>query len=208
MINLTESQKSNQYLMDQLPTETLQFIAGMWINGKYLWLHDCTEKVIYEEEIIIKVKEEQPHSKIRLSTVYVSNHSKQTKEIKVLAMHHYSPVCQDNLTFVSPLDHHIFHHGNKRMFLVNAKHEGAGMKEYTAVPKWNVYTDRIWSSLQKGSLTYQPMAKGPAASVFAMKMSTAPHGTSKMSTWTITGADKNELISIEQALFKNTSISF
>src|SRR5574342_609563 len=105
----------------QLPHETLQFIPGLWVNGKYFWLQDCKEKVLHYEEIIIKVKEEQPHSKIRYSSVYISNHSKETKGIKVLAMHYYPIVTQDNLAFVSPTDKRIFHHANNNIYLVNGE---------------------------------------------------------------------------------------
>ncbi|MFK9093293.1 hypothetical protein ACJEBI_17650 [Bacillus salipaludis] len=203
MMNLTELQKNQHIPKSQLPTEILQFVPGIWVNGKYLWLQNCTEKVIYDEELIMKVKQEQIHSKIRFSSIFVSNHSNQTKEIKILAMHHFLNVGQDHLTFVSPTDNQIFHHANKKVFLVNAQYQHSGMQEYTAIPLWNAYTDQIWSSLQNGSLKYQPMAKGSAASIFAMKISIAPHETSKMNTWTITGSSKNELISMEHALLKN-----
>jgi hypothetical protein len=204
-MNLTKSEKNKQTSKHQTPMASLQFIPGIWVNGKYLWLQNSLEKVIYDEEIIINVKLEQPHSKICLSSVYVSNHSNQTKEIKVLAMHHCSFIAHDSLTFVSPTDNRIFHHVEKQIFLVNAHCNGLGMTENTAMPQWSVYTDQIWSSLQKGNLKYQPMAKGPAASIFAMKMSIGPHKTSKMKTWTITGSNKNELILMEQALLKNKS---
>jgi hypothetical protein len=201
-MNLTEQQKQKhkQTPIHQLPLEPLQFIPGLWVDGKYFWLQGCTEKVFNEEELIIKVKQEQYHSKIRFSSVYVSNHSEQPKDVKLLAMHYYPNVIQDNLAFVSPTDNRIFHLANKHIFLVNAEYSGAGRKEYTTMPQWNVYTDKIWSSLQKGNLNYIPMSKGPAASIFAVKMTIEPHGIRKMNTWTITGSNKNELISMEQAL--------
>ncbi|MEH7483254.1 hypothetical protein V7157_19735 [Neobacillus drentensis] len=201
-MTLTEQQKYKQTPVHQLPPDTLQFIPGLWANGKYVWLHDCTEKVFQEEEIIIKVKQEQPHSKVRFSSVYVSNHSEQTKEIKILALHYFPNVIQDNLAFVSPTDYRIFHLANKNIYLVNGDINGVGMKEYTAMPQWKVFTDQIWSSLQKGNLNYLPMAKGPAASIFAMKMTIESHGIAKMNTWTMTASNKSELISMEEALLK------
>ena len=137
-MNLTEHQKYKQSPTPQLPTETLQFIPGLWVNGKYFWLHDCTEKVFNQEELIIKVKQEQPHSKIRFSSVYVSNHNKETKEVSVLAMHYYPNVIQDNLAFVSPMDNRIFHLAHKNIYLVNGEYNGVGMKEYTTMPQWKV----------------------------------------------------------------------
>jgi GH15 family glucan-1,4-alpha-glucosidase len=203
MINLTKPEINKQKPKHKQPIETLLFIPGIWVNGKYLWLQNSKEKVIYDEEIIISVKLEQPHSKICFSSIYVSNHSNQTKEIKVLAMHHYSSVRHDSITFVSPKDNRIFHHANKQVFLVNLHCKGSVMAEFTALPQWSVYTDQIWSSLQKGILKYQPMAKGPAASISAIKISIGPHESCKLNTWTITGSNKNELILMEQALLKN-----
>ncbi|ETI67036.1 hypothetical protein BAVI_19684 [Neobacillus vireti LMG 21834] len=202
MINLTESQNNQQIPKHQQPFETLQFIPGIWVNGMSFWLQNCTEKVIYNEELVIKVKPDQVHSKIRLAHIYVSNHSEQKKEIKVLAMHHYSTIRQDNVTFISPTDKRIFHHSNNHVFLVNGQFHGEGLKEYTTIPQWYAYTDQIWSSVQRGSLKYQPLAKGPAASIFAMKVSVEPRETSRMTTWSITGTNKNELISMEEGLLK------
>jgi hypothetical protein len=47
------------------------------------------------------------------------------------------------------------------------------------------------------------MAKGAAASIFAMKMSISPHETDRMSTWAISGSSKNELTSLEKALINS-----
>jgi hypothetical protein len=203
MMNLIEKHNIEQTSGRQQLSESLLFIPGLWVNGKYYWLQNCTEKVIYDEEMTIRVKQEQVHSKIRMSSIFVSNHGNQEKEIKVLAMHHFSNVAKDNLTFVSPIDNRIFHHTNKQVYLVNAHYQRIGLTEYTAMPLWNVYTDQIWSSLQTGTLKYQPLAKGPAASVFALKMAIQPHETGKMMTWSINGSNKNELIAIEDALIKN-----
>lgn len=203
MMNLTNTEKNQLTPKHKLLNDTLQFIPGIWVNGQYYWLQNRTEMVLYDEEIIIKVKQEQLHSKIRFYHIYVSNHSMQTKDIKVLAMHHFSNVSQDNITFISPIDDRIFHHTKKNVYLVNGLFKGDGLTEYTAIPQWYAYTDQIWNSLQKGSLKYQPIAKGPAASIFAIKMSIHQQETSKMNTWTITGTSKNELLAMEEGLFKN-----
>ncbi|WP_237389603.1 hypothetical protein [Bacillus sp. USDA818B3_A] len=206
---MTEFQKKNDRSNPDSAMEALQFVPGMWVDGKYFWLKNTMEEVIYEESLLIKVKQEQLHSKISLSSVLVSNHSDQSKQITILAMHHFRDNEPDHLTFGSPVDNHIFHHANKMIYLVNGRCSKACMKEYTTVPLWNAYTDRIWASIEKGNLKYQPMAKGPAASILTMSMSIEPHQTAEMDTWIISGTNKNELFSIEKALLKkHTSISF
>jgi hypothetical protein len=184
--------------------EQLQFVPGIWVNGQYFWMNSSMEKVIYEEELVVKVKQEQIHSKIRFSNIYVSNHSNREKEIKILVMHQYPNPSHEQLTFISPLDNRIFHLANKNVYMVNGQYEGKGLKEYTTMAQWNVFTDQIWNSLRKGTLKYQPMAKGLAASIFTIKMTIGPHQTNKVNTWAISGNNKSEVISLEQALLKNT----
>jgi hypothetical protein len=205
---ITELQNDKPASNLELAMEPLQFVPGLWVNGKYVWLQNTLEKVIYDEALVVKVKQEQIHSKICLSSVYVSNHSHKTIQVQILAMHHLENIGQDNLTFVSPIENHIIHHAKTHVYLVNGHCTNASINEYTAVPLWNAYTDQIWNSIQKGKLKYQPMAKGPAASIFTMSLSIEPLQTRKMDTWTISGSNKNELILLEKALLKkHTSIS-
>lgn len=194
----------DEYPPKQTIAEQLQFVPGLWVNGQYFWMHTSMEKVIYEEEMVLKVKQEQVHSKIRLSNIYVRNHSNRTKEIKLLVMHHYPNSSHEQLTFVSPSDNRIFHLANKNVYMVNGLYQGQPIKEYTTMSQWNVFTDQIWNSLKKGTLKYQPMAKGLASSIFTIKMTILPHETQKVNTWAISGKDKNEVLSLEQALLKNT----
>ncbi|GHH96998.1 hypothetical protein [Neobacillus kokaensis] len=202
MINMTELQQIKQFSKRLASIGKLQYIPGIWVNGKYFWLQNRMEKVIYEEGLIIKVEQKHLHSKIHFFNIFVSNHSHQSKDIKILAMHHFQNAHQDHLTFVSPTDQRIFHHAGQNVFLVNLMHNESETKEYTTMPLWNVYTNQIWSSLQNGTLKYQPMAKGPAASILAEKITVSPQKTEKISTWTIAGKNKNEVIAMEQALLK------
>jgi hypothetical protein len=203
MMKQIEPIKKPQHNIPLALADQLQFIPGIWVDGNYFWLQNSTEMLIYEEELVIKVKQEHKHSKIHFSSVYVSNHSHQTKEIKILAMHHYPNVSGEQLTFVSPSENRIFHLANKNVYMVNGEYHGCGIKEYTTVPQWKGFTDQIWSSLKKGSLIYQPMAKGLASSIFIFKMTIKPRETNKMNTWVINGTNKNEVISLEQVLLKN-----
>jgi len=203
MMNVTDTNKIQDFSKGKLLNDIPHLIPGIWVNGNYLWLHNGTEKVIYEEKIIMKVKQEQLHSRICFSTFYVSNHSNEAKEITVMAMHHFSSLEQDQLTFVSPTEHHIFHHTNQRIILINGQYDQALRNMSTVIPIWKACTDQIWSSIEKGSLRYHPMVKGPAASIRAIKMTIPPHETSKMNTWTIAGSSKNEIITMEKALLKN-----
>ncbi|MDR6998748.1 hypothetical protein [Neobacillus niacini] len=185
-------------------SEQLQLIPGIWVNGKVYWVRNCTEKVIYGEELVVKLKLEHIHSKISFANIFISNHSIVTKEIKVLVMHHNPNLTREHFTFISPVENRIFHLTNEKLILVNGRYNGTEMKECTVHPSWNIFTDKLWSNLKKGSLVYQPMAMGPAASIFTMKMSIEPRETNTVSTWAISGRTKNELISMECGLLKNT----
>jgi hypothetical protein len=202
MINFNESIIDSRFTFRHSSAPQLNYTPGIWVNGKYAWIQNCSEKILYEDQIILKVKQEQIHSKIQLNHVFVSNHSRKTKKVKILALHHHSQISQDHFTFASPRDQVIFHYNQEEMFLVNGQFRGAGMKEYTIHPYWNVLTDKIWSCLDKGCLKYQPMAKGPAASIFTIEPEVKPHETIKLSTWVIKGENKRELMGLNQALLR------
>ncbi|WP_307404066.1 hypothetical protein [Neobacillus ginsengisoli] len=204
MIKLTEGKNNNQNRFTQKSLDRLEFIPGIWVNGKSYWLQHNTEKVINVEALVLKVKQDHIHSKIHFFNLYVSNHSNQTKEMKILAQHHYTNVSQEHFTFISPADNRIFHLANNNVFLVNGQCDGVGIQECTIQPFWRIYIDQIWSSLRNGSLIYQPMAKGPASSIFTMKISVGPRETKKSSIWSISALNKDEVISLDQALLKNT----
>ena len=203
MVNMTELQKCKQLLKQEPSVGKVQFIPGLWVNGKYFWLPNQTEKVLYEEELVIKVTDKQIHSKVDFHHIYISNHSRQTKDIKFLALHHFQNVNHDCLTFVSPTDQRIFHLANQTVCLMNLLTTGAGKKEYTTVPLWDVFSDQIWHSVKTGELKFQPMAKGSAASILAIKMAIDPKKTEKIATWSISGNKKHDVAALEQALLKN-----
>jgi len=203
MMKLKESKIIDPPSFQKNSLEQLKFIPGIWTNGKVYWLQQSNEKIIKEEELVIKVKQEHIHSKINLSSVYVSNHSNETKEIKFLAQHHYTNVSQEQFTFVSPKENLIFHLAGGKFFLVNGGCDGKGIQDSTIQPYWRIYIDQIWSSIQKGNLQYQPMSKGPAVSIFTLKTTIEPRETKKINSWAICGANKNEVFSLNQALLKN-----
>lgn len=204
MINLNERPKHSQPLFPISSKEQLHFTPGIWIDGKGYWLHTHGEKVIYDKQIVLKVKQEQVHSKIRLFHLYLSNHSSLVRNLKILGMHYHSCLSNDHFTFASPNDRMIFHLAEKEMFLVNGIFNGKRLEEYTIHSYWNSFTDEIWSDMDKGTLKYQPMVKGPAVSIFSFEAAVRPRDHVKVNTWIINGRDKQEIIALNQALLKNT----
>lgn len=183
--------------------DQLQYTPGIWIDGRMRWFTNGDEKLIYEEEVTINSKKINVHSKVYLYSLYISNHSKYEKNVKVVTMHQYPKAARDHLAFVSPSENVIFHLTNNKVFLVNGSCDRGGLKQCTIQPPWSIYSDQFWSNLQKGSLKYQPMAKGGAVSLFSLDMSIPPKTTGKANTWIITGESKNELIQLDQVLLKN-----
>jgi hypothetical protein len=204
MFKLNDSIYHNQFTFHHAPIAQLHYTPGIWVNGKYYWLQNSREKIMYEEGISFTVKENQIHTNIRLNQVHVTNHTNQAKKVKVLTMHHHSRISQEHFTFASPKDQVIFHLADKEVFLVNGRVNGNGLNEYTIQPYWNIFTDKIWSNQEKGYLKYQPMAKGAAASIFSLAADVNPHQTVNLHTWAIKGTGKREVFKLNQALLKNT----
>jgi len=208
MKKLTEVVKASLDDAQFSPSIMLHFTPGIWVNEKCYWLQDCREKIIYEEKLTLKVMEEQIHSKIKLFHLYVRNHSSQDKRIKILGMHYHPRFLKDHFAFISPADHLIFHFfSNKHIYLVNGQNHGTGMKEYTIQPFWHVFTGQIWSSLDKGTLEFQPIMKGMVSSIFTLEELIRANTSAKFNTWMIIGQTKAELVSFDWVLKKHTGNS-
>jgi hypothetical protein len=194
-----EESKVEGYFLPQL-----QLVIGIWINGQTYWLHNQSEKIITNEKLTVKIKQENIFSKIRNSHILMTNHDQLEKNVKIVLMHRYIHASKDHLAFISPTDQVIFHLANKKVFLVNGKCEGQAIQQATIQPFWSINSGYMWSCENKGTLKYQPMAKGIAVSMFTFNLSIPSHETRMASTWTIQGEAKSELLNVNEALLKNT----
>jgi hypothetical protein len=194
-----EESKVEGYFLPQL-----QLVIGIWINGQTYWLHNQSEKIITNEKLTVKIKQENIFSKIRNSHILMTNHDQLEKNVKIVLMHRYIHASKDHLAFISPTDQVIFHLANKKVFLVNGQCEGQAIQQATIQPFWSINTGYMWSCENKGTLKYQPMAKGIAVSMFTFNLSIPSHETRTASTWTIQGEAKSELLNVNEALLKNT----
>jgi hypothetical protein len=187
----------------------LQTVIGLWVNGNTYWLFNQTEKIMTKEKLTVKVKHEHTFSKVRHSHIYITNHSTEEIQVKLILKHQYNRASRDHLSFVSPSEKVIFHLADKKVFLVNGQFEDQSIQQATIQPYWNMNTNQIWNCPNKGVLRYQPMSKGLAISLFTFHMCIPPNVTKNASTWTIQGESKAELLNVNRTLLKkHTSISF
>ncbi|MGP7816245.1 hypothetical protein [Niallia sp. 01092] len=182
---------------------------GIWLDGKTYWIQNGYEKLIPEQAISVHIKHVPKHSKIQYNEIFVRNHSVLSKQMKVLMLNYYSKPLDEQLTFVSPTDNVIFHTVNNHLFLVNGEtSNGSRIEQKTVQPLWNVHTELIWSNNANGILKYQPMGKGASVSIFSLNLEMKPQSIASCKAWTIHGAEKKELMDLNQLLIKNhTSIS-
>lgn len=181
----------------------LSVIPGIWIDGKTYWVRDSFEKIISEEAISIHMKESSIHSRTKIHDLFIRNHGKRKRNIKLLFIHHYPNVTKEMFSFISPAEKLIFHIKNDHIFLVNGHCKGISMEQMTIQPFWLVHTDLIWQSLEKGILEYRPMTKGITGSVFSLNAKIDVGETCKATTWMLFGHNKNELFQLNSVL-KNT----
>lgn len=183
--------------------EKLALATGLWTSGNVYWSCGRRELVLMKEEISLKIVEEHPHSKITMLNYFVCNHGQTEKQAKILAMHYGQTVLKDHFAFVSPADEIVFHLMDKQLFLVDGRSGPEGNWEPTIVPSWHASLDGIWGSKEKGTLKYNPMAKGSPASILSNDVIIPPGNTVRASTWLISGMDKKELLALNKALLKN-----
>ncbi len=180
------------------------FNPGIWVDGKVYWLGNRTEKLLPQEELSVKIKQANVHSKIEFFDIYVTNHSKNQKKAKLILMQLFADGAKEQFSFVSPNETAIYHFVDKKIYLVNGLNNNSLMKQCTVQPIWNVSTERLWNSMDTGRLSYQPMAKGAAASLFSLDLTMYPRETRKSSCWIIEGTEKNAVEYLNKLLLKNT----
>ncbi len=182
----------------------LIFSPGIWVNGKVYWLGNAAEKLLPKENLSIKIKQANVHSKVQFFDLYVTNHSKASREAKLILMQRHPENGGEHFSFVSPNEDVIFHFADKRVYLVNGMSSYGRMKQCTVQPIWNIHTKRLWKCEESGKLNYQPMAKGAAASLFSLDLKMGARETQKSSCWMIEGTERNTVMNLNHMLLKNT----
>lgn len=200
----TNACSSTQNDMDQeICRKPLIFTPGLWVNGKIYWLGKCSEKLIPLDDLSIKIRQANIHSKVDLFDIFVTNHSQNSKKAKLILMQRHADAANEHFSFVSPTEEVIYHFVEKKIILVNGMNETGKMKQCTVQPLWNINTERLWNCRQSGTLNYQPMAKGASASLFSLDLKIGPRETQKSSCWSIEGTEKNSVINMNKLLLKN-----
>lgn len=193
----------NTNTVQKRDTNKLKTIPGIWIDGKTYWLTEGSEKLLTDELLTIKVKHRDIHSHVDLYDVYISNHSNQMRQCKLLLAHQYEYATRDHFTFISPVDNVIFHLADQVIYLVNGHYYGKSFTQSTVQPFWNYQTDYIWSNRERGILRYQPMAKGAAVSLIGMEITLMPKETTVGTGWVIFGKTKEKLLKLNQVIAKS-----
>lgn len=186
----------------------LKVTVGVWVDGATYWLRNRNEKIIEDEELSIHVKESSDHSKIKKHDVFIKNHGRKERKVKLLFIHQYPEQSKELFTFVSPVEQTIFHIKKEDLYLVSGYCHGRSVEQMTVQPLMNLPTDRIWQSYEDGILKYQPMGKGMMASIITFHVEVPSYGSCKASSWTIHGYEKHELLQMNGFIKKQASISF
>ncbi|UAC47253.1 hypothetical protein K6959_11005 [Bacillus aquiflavi] len=181
----------------------LKKVPGIWISGKTFWFDNEAEKLLTEEMLSIKIKRPYLHSNIHFFETYITNHLNEARNLKLLFAHHHLYSAKDHFTFVSPVEDVIFHLADNIVYLVNGRHKRQSFKQCSVQPFWNFKTEDIWRNYRRGTLRYQPMAKGATVSLFAMNVSMLPRETTKGSAWVIFGKSKETLAKLNKAVLKS-----
>jgi len=182
-------------------TDRLVFTPGIWINGKTYWLKNRRESFLISEGISVSIKHKSTHSKINFFDIFVSNHWKEERQVKLLMMYHHNHM-KEHFSFVSPVERLIYHMADGMIYLVNGLHNGKSFNHYTIQPRWNITKNIIWECQEKGILNYMPMLKGSAASIYTFDLNLHSRGTQTCSSWSIIGNNKIELNELNNRLLK------
>lgn len=196
---------NNEY--EQSPGKLLTSVA-IWTKEKTYWMKNVREKVLVEEALTIKMVEKQIHSDVQYANIFVKNHSPDHRSLKLLVVHHFAEIMKEQFCFVAPTDQLVYHLARQQIYLANGYCNGVSIRQATVQPLWNIQSDQFWKCPQQGILKYQPLSKGPAASIFVLDLQIAPQETERAAIWTISSKTKEVVNALNDSLLKNhTSIS-
>lgn len=182
----------------------LRMIPGLWIDGITYWLNEGLQQTLHEIGLSIHVKELPAHSKVRFYKIYVTNHYPFARKVKILLQYKHEIHSSEQVSFVSPVDNIVYHLADQTVYLVNGFMEREKIKECTIQHYWNIHTDNIWACSESGKLTYVPMIKGNAVSLYTKEIAFSGRQTCEGESWIISGESKNELLNLNSVLLKNT----
>lgn len=184
------------------PVNHLTFTLGIWMNGEIYWLKNKSEKFLISEGISVNIHQRSTISKVNFFDVYVTNHGKKDRQVKLLMMHHHPHQQKEQVSFISPVEKVIYHFSGGIMHLVNGSYNGSSFNHYTIQPKWSITRNVFWDCHNKGTLKYQPMMKGSVASICTFDLDLKGREVHKCSSWSILGNNKSEIYELNKRLIK------
>lgn len=180
----------------------LIFTPGIWINGEIYWLKNKNERFFISEGISVKIHQRSTISKVNFFDIFVTNHHKNERQVKLLMMYHHPYQKKEHFSFISPVEKVIYYFSGGFMHLINGSYNGNGFNHYTVQPEWNITNNIFWDCHEKGTLKYQPMLRGSATSIYTFDLKIGGREVHKCSSWSILGTNNNEIQEINKRLTK------
>ncbi|MED1607385.1 hypothetical protein P4U90_18845 [Cytobacillus kochii] len=199
----------NQSNQENLLHQTLGIAVGKSVY--WIEMNDMAEGREHQVEgLSIRTEKVRIDHHISMLNFNIYNELSTSKEIKVLMAHSNPRECDYQISFISPIEHLIYHMIDRQLFLVNGHLNGVKMKENTVMQQSQVDNNKIWSYGKGGkqTLSYNPIGKGKVVSLCGDTVKITGKSAIDGQAWSITDDCQKQLLQVNQTLLKkHTSIS-
>ncbi|MBI4611646.1 MAG: glycoside hydrolase family 15 protein [Candidatus Rokubacteria bacterium] len=177
--------------------------VGLWIAGRFRWLHDPAWKrrMEYEPETLVTDVELQdrelgvsvhchdavhPRHMLVLRAFEVTNHWGVEREARLLFCQdlHIAENADGDTAYYEPVNDFVIHYKGPRYFLVNGRgDDGKGIFQYATGTKEYGGLEGTWRDAEDGELGMNPIAQGSVDSAISLRQIIPPHGSVRFRFW-------------------------
>ena len=194
---------------DENHTDGHPFRLGVWVDGRFSWVHDgwrITRE--YEEETLVThvLLENEDlglsilcrdavdfHENVLVRQFVLRNALGSERQARLFFHNdfHISETEVGDTAYYDPTTAAIIHYKASRWFLVNACRQGgeAGLDQYAVGRKESSATEGTWRDAEDGLLSGNPVTQGAVDSVGAVHCTLPPNGEATVYAWMAAGTD-------------------
>jgi oligosaccharide amylase len=194
---------------DENHTDGHPFRLGVWVDGRFSWVHDAWHITReYEEETLVThvLLENEDlglsilcrdavdfHENVLVRQFVLRNALGSERQARLFFHNdfHISETEVGDTAYFDPATRALIHYKGPRWFLVNASGQTgtAGLDQYAVGRKETSVAEGTWRDAEDGLLSGNPVAQGAVDSVGAVHCTLPPNGEAVVYVWMAAGSD-------------------
>ncbi|MGC8667447.1 MAG: glycoside hydrolase family 15 protein [Chthonomonadales bacterium] len=190
---------------------------GVWADGRFSWIHDpswntvprylpgtlATDAVAENRDlgITLTVNDCVHHwDDILLRRFLLENDTDVPRQVRLFLAHDFLIAETDiaDTAFYNPFVDAMIHYKRDTYFLIAARTEEGGIRQYAAGIKGFRGAEGTWRDAEDGELSMNPVAQGSVDSTISVWLTLAPRGCATAHAWICAGHTLDEAVRLHQ----------